>query len=122
MTQFQILTAILSFWALLSMGTAIVGLYRPRSDKWRSFWFMSGMWGLIDGAIVVYAMIDNPPTDEALKGILKINLALDVCYLAAGIVLATRPKPHLKGFGLAILIQGLFLLALDAAIYFRIGG
>jgi len=122
MTAFQSLSTILLFWTLLSMGAAIVGLYRPRSDLWRGFWFMNGMWGAIDGAIVLFGSLGSPPTDESLANILRINLGLDVAYLVVGLVLAIRPKPIPKGFGLAILVQGSFLLLLDAAFYFKVSG
>jgi hypothetical protein len=52
---------------------------------------------------------------DFLRNVLLINSGLDLAYITAGIVLATRQKPLLKGFGAAVLIQGVFLLLFDLA-------
>lgn len=117
MTPFQFLGVALILWALLSLGTAVVGLYARPNDRWRGFWFMSGLWGLIDGGIAWFGLVTEPPTVPELAFLLKVNLGLDVAYLLSGVVLVTRKTPVLKGFGAAILFQGLFLMGLDAAVW-----
>jgi len=117
MTPFQLLGAALVLWALLSLGTAVVGLYARPNDRWRGFWFMSGLWGLIDGGIAWFGLVTEPPTTAELIFLLKVNSGLDVAYLVTGGVLLALPKPVLKGFGSAILLHGLFLLALDVAVW-----
>ena len=117
MTPFQFLGVALILWALLSLGTAVVGLYAKPNDRWRGFWFMSGLWGLIDGGIAWFGLVTEPPTVPELAFLLKVNLGLDVAYLTTGVILATRTTPVLKGFGTAILFQGLFLMGLDAAVW-----
>ncbi len=57
-------------------------------------------------------MRDPVPPGE-LGRLLLINAGLDVGYLLAGTVLYTRTRPLLRGFGMAILMHGLFLLVLD---------
>ena len=47
------------------------------------------------------------------KASLPMDIGLDVGYIVAGIVLATRSQPLLKGFGWAVVVQGLFLLIFD---------
>ena len=49
----------LRFWSLLSLGTATIGLYACSAEFWRSFWFMSGLWGLIDGGIALFALLSS---------------------------------------------------------------
>jgi hypothetical protein len=117
MTPFQFLGAALILWALLSLGTATVGLYLRPNDRWRGFWFMSGLWGLIDGAIAWFGLVTEPPTTQELAFLLKVNGGLDVAYLIVGAALWTRATPLLRGFGQAVVAQGLFLLILDASVF-----
>ncbi|MSR51137.1 MAG: hypothetical protein EXS07_13950 [Gemmataceae bacterium] len=115
------LTVGLIAWAFFSLGAAVVGLYFPPKkdcECWRAFWFMNGIWGLIDGIIGWANLISAPPTIEFLQKVLAINSGLDLLYIITGLVLLTRAKPVLKGFGFAILLQGLFLLIFDAIFLF----
>ena len=110
------LTIGLIAWAVLSMGVAVAGLYFPakaNTDCWRGFWFMNAIWGLIDGLIGWANLLTGPVEMEFLRKILMVNSGLDLAYITTGIILATRQKPLLKGFGWAVLIQGLFLLIFD---------
>jgi hypothetical protein len=109
----------LIFWSLLSLGTAVVGLYGRPGEVWRSFWFMSGLWGLIDGGIGWFAMLQEGQPPAALLPILRFNAGLDVFYLLVAAWLVTRPKPVPRGFGLAVLIQGAFLLCFDGYFWYR---
>ena len=110
------LTIGLIAWAFLSMGAAVAGLYFPakaNTDCWRGFWFMNAIWGLIDGLIGWANLLTGPVEMEFLRKILMVNSGLDLAYITTGVILATRQKPLLKGFGWAVLIQGLFLLIFD---------
>jgi hypothetical protein len=110
------LTIGLIAWAFLSMGAAIAGLYFPakaNTECWRGFWFMNAIWGLIDGLIGWANLLTGPVEMEFLRKILMVNSGLDLAYITTGVILATRQKPLLKGFGWAVLIQGLFLLIFD---------
>jgi hypothetical protein len=103
------------------LGAAVAGLYFPPKkdcECWRAFWFMNGIWGLIDGIIGWANLITNPATIGFLRNVLAINTGLDFVYILVGLILLTRAKPVLKGFGFAILIQGLFLLIFDAIFLF----
>ncbi len=113
------LIAGLLLWSLASLGTAAVGLYLQSKEIWRSFWFMSAMWGLIDGGLAWSAMIRTPPTPASLAPVLRFNAGLDVLYLVAAGWLLSRKTPRLKGFGLAVLVQGGFLLAFDLYFWWK---
>jgi len=110
------LTIGLIAWAFLSMGAAVAGLYFPtraNPECWRGFWFMNAIWGLIDGLIGWANLLTGPVEIDFRRRVLTINSGLDLAYITTGIILATRQKPLLKGFGWAILLQGLFLLVFD---------
>ena len=86
------LTIGLIAWALMSLGTAVAGLYfQPgkNAECWRGFWFMNGIWGLIDGAIGWANLITGPVEMDFLRMVLAINSGLDLAYIATGIILAT---------------------------------
>jgi hypothetical protein len=108
-------------WTLLSLGAGLLGLNATSHPRWRAFWFMTGLWGWIDGAIVLYALVAEPLPLETLRSVLWFNAGLDVCYIVTGAALISRPSDRWRGFGGAIIIQGLFLLALDVTMASRIG-
>lgn len=103
----------LLLWSLLSLGSTSFGLYARPGEFWRSFWFMSGTWGLIDGLIAWFALQGGPQTPDKILPFLRFNTGLDVLYLVVGGVLLSFKKPMLRGFGLGVLVQGLFLLIFD---------
>ncbi len=110
------LTTGLLAWAFIALGASIAGLYwlpSAHTQFWRGFWFMNGIWGLIDGIIGWANLLTRTVDPDFLRQILSINSGLDVGYIVAGIVLATRSQPLLKGFGWAVVVQGLFLLIFD---------
>ncbi len=80
---------------------------------------MSGLWGLIDGAIAWFSLVQGPQPSGELMPILQINAGLDVIYVLTALFLLTRKKPALRGFGLAVLVQGAFLLILDGYFWWR---
>lgn len=74
---------------------------------------MTGVWALVNAAIAYVGWLGAEPDLANLRRLLWINAGLDVLYVAVGLGLWMRPRPMLKGFGLAIAIQGLFLLFFD---------
>ena len=109
----------LTGWALAWLTAAAVGLFARPGDYWRGFWFMSALWAAIDGAIAWSGLLGPPLAPAALAPILLVNIALGAGYLIAAAVLLTRAKPLLKGFGLAVLVQGLYLVIQDSYFYLR---
>ncbi|MEM1423407.1 MAG: hypothetical protein AAGH64_05320 [Planctomycetota bacterium] len=106
--------SVLLGWSVLWCAAAILALWLTDGrTATRGFFFMSGLWACVNAGIVAFSLV-NPPDDSAeLARLLLINAALDVGYLAIGLVMLTRKKPVLKGFGAAIILQGLFLLVFD---------
>jgi len=115
---FPWIVRILLAWSLVSLGTSVVGLYARPRELYRGFWFMSGLWGLIDGVIGLAGLFQKPIPADELQSILGMNALLDIFYLITGFVLMTRSNPVLKGFGIAILVQGVFLSCFDVTFYF----
>ena len=107
------LTRVLGRWAAASVLVGTPLLLRPRT---RRFGRQTVAWGVVDGAIAYVGSrrrTAKGPTDPArLCRILLLNAGLDVGYCAAGAWLVRRTR--WRGDGLAVLVQGTFLLVLDA--------
>ncbi|RIH78761.1 hypothetical protein Mhypo_01454 [Meiothermus hypogaeus] len=103
----------LMLWALVCLGGAIFGLWRTRHGFWRPFWFMTGVWALVNAAIAYGGWLGAEPNPASLRQLLWINAGLDTLYVTLGLILRKRQEPIYKGFGLAIILQGLFLLGFD---------
>jgi hypothetical protein len=93
--------------------------FKPR-DLARGFWLMFGLWGLLDGLIVWPSLLQEPMAPDELRWVLGINLLLQFVYLPTGILLATRTKELVKGFGWGVLAAAIPLAAIDAVFYLRL--
>ena len=106
------LTRVLGGWAAASVALG-AALSVPPST--RGFGRQTAAWGAVDGAIAwagARKRRTNGPTDPTrLRRVLLVNAGLDVGYLAAG-AWAVRDG-RWRGDGLAVLVQGAFLLVLD---------
>ena len=131
------ITTLLTAWAVGSIvkGTAIALLGKRTGRKqWVRFGRQSAMWGAVDALIAGAGALSRSRRGELtqeqvdfeatkLRVMLLLNAAADVLYVAGGAHIAFHAKPGPpektsfrmgRGDGLAILIQGAFLLALDA--------
>ena len=118
MVQQQLVGSLFAL-ALVSLGAAVLGLYARPREFFRGFWFMCGIWGVIDGAVAWSSFVQEPMPLDELRGILAINLALQAIYLPLGALMATRKPPLLRGFGWAILLQAVALGAIDAVFFLK---
>lgn len=131
------ITALLSVWAAGSVikGTAIALLgERLGRKQWVRFGRQTALWGAVDGLIAGAGALSRSRRGELtqdqvdfeatkLRVMLLLNAAADVVYIAGGAHIAVHAKPGPpertslrmgRGDGIAIVIQGAFLLALDA--------
>jgi hypothetical protein len=108
----QVSTRLL-LWSLPWAGAGVLGLWLSQGDWQKGFWGMSGAWAVINGGIALAGLIGAEPMLTDLRTILFVNAGLDVLYMAAGIYLMNRSEATWQGAGLAVLIQGGFLLAFD---------
>ncbi|MEM6910546.1 MAG: hypothetical protein AAF555_03095 [Verrucomicrobiota bacterium] len=109
---------VLLSWSALSAGLAIWRLWLgkgegDRAEFWSGFWLMNGLWACLNILIVAAGLPSPPRTLEEVQSILSLNLWLDLGYLVVGLLLLTRKTRRVAGLGLAILIQGGFLLVFD---------
>lgn len=108
-------------WAL---GSVVAGALLSADPRTRGFGRQTAAWGAVDGAIALVgarrqaAGRTTPP--DRLRRVLLVNAGLDVGYLAAGAWLARRPR--WRGDGAAVVVQGAFLLWLDASRARRLAG
>ena len=127
------ITTLLSVWAAGSVlkGGAIALLgKRTGREQWMRFGRQTAMWGAVDALIAGAGALSRSRRGEMtqaevdaearkLRRLLLINAAADVVYIAGGAHIAVRAGRSGTSFrmgrgdGIAILIQGAFLLALD---------
>lgn len=128
------ITTLLSVWAAGSVtkGGAIALLGKGTGRRqWLTFGRQTAMWGAVDALIAGVGAFTRSRRGELtpeevdaearkLRRLLLINAAADVVYIAGGAHIAVRAGKDgtslrmTRGDGLAIIIQGAFLLALDA--------
>ncbi len=127
--DFQIkLTERLFLWGSLSI-IAGVTLFLLGNGFWKGFGIQCFVWGFIDLIIAVFGMINAirkrkvTYTEEKLleeskrlRGILLINVALDILYVSIGLILTIIIKSGASGWhghGEGIILQGGFLFLFD---------
>ena len=108
------LTRTLGAWGAASV---VVGAALSASPRTRAFGRQTAAWGAVDGLIALVGArrrAARGPTDPArLRRVLLVNAGLDVGYVLAGLHLVFRTR-RWRGDGLAVAVQGLALLVLDA--------
>ena len=111
------LTRVLACWAAASV---VAGAALSLDRRTRGFGRQTAAWGAVDGAIA-YAGVRGrrrrgPTSPARLRRVLLVNAGLDVGYLAAGLAVLRSPAARARGWrgdGLAVVVQGGFLLLLD---------
>jgi hypothetical protein len=116
-------------WGLASVVTGL-GLAAGTGDpRRRSFGLQTAGWGAVDLAIAVvglrlqdrrmrrlpdaYAAAAQERERITLRRVLLVNAAADLGYIALGTALARDSRDRVSGAGVAIVVQGVFLLAHD---------
>ena len=115
----QDVVRVLGRWAV---GSVVAGALLSVDPRTRGFGRQTAAWGAVDGAIALVGarrQAAGRTTGAArLRRVLLVNAWLDVGYVAAGAVLARRPR--WRGDGAAVVVQGAFLLWLDATAAWRL--
>ena len=128
------ITTLLGVWAAGSVikggAIALMGK-RTGRRQWLTFGRQTAMWGAVDALIAGAGAVSRSRRGELtqeqvdaearkLRNLLLINAVADVVYIAGGAHIAYHAGRDgtsfrmTRGDGLAIIIQGAFLLALDA--------
>jgi hypothetical protein len=117
-------------WGLVSV-IAGVALAATTRDPWRrSFALQTAGWGAVDLGIAAlssrlqdrrmrklpdaYAPAALEAERAKLRRVLLVNAGADVGYVALGVGLARDARPRVAGTGVAIVLQGAFLLVHDS--------
>ncbi|MEY4169865.1 MAG: hypothetical protein RLZ94_938 [Actinomycetota bacterium] len=128
------ISTLLTVWGVGSVVKGgVIALLGKRTGRrqWMTFGRQTAMWGVVDALIAGAGTLSRSRRGELtqeqvdaearkLRTLLLINAAADVVYIAGGAHIAVRAGREgtsfrmTRGDGLAILIQGAFLLALDA--------
>lgn len=115
----QDVVRVLGRWAA---GSVLVGGVLAADPRTRGFGRQTAAWGAGDGAIALVGarrQAAGRTTDVArLRRVLLVNAWLDVGYVTAGLALL---RTRWRGDGLAVVVQGAFLLWLDATAARRLG-
>ena len=128
------LTVLLAGWAAgsVAIGSALVIVgHRAQHEQLLRFGRQTIAWGAVDGVIAGVGALSRRRRGEvsaeeiarkaqSLRRLLLVNAVADVGYLVAGTTLLVRGRGGQvtarmgAADGLAIIVQGAFLLALDA--------
>lgn len=111
-------------WCTLWAIACGITLIRSRIDTPRrtAFWGMTMLWIGIDLGILAWAAVAPVEDPQQFRNLLLVNGGLDVVYIAVGLILLLRRGDLPRGFGMAILIQGGFLLLLDFGWWLALSG
>jgi hypothetical protein len=123
-------------WAILNIGTGFA-LASATSGEAKYFWDMNAYWNFINLGLATlgYARVvrakkqvdfaDNYEAQQAIEKLYVFNMGLDLAYITGGFYLIERGQTQQSqdsqnrymGYGKSIILQGSFLLFMDACIY-----
>ncbi len=122
--------AILLGWGVANVG---IGLFRRKLNNQarRYFWQMNLAWGAVDALIAGLTLralatdYTRFATDRAFQAtqvkVIGFNIFLDVLYVLGGLALlkvnVKKRSARRQGYGRSIVVQGGFLLVLDAVLF-----
>ncbi|RYG43263.1 hypothetical protein EON79_17330 [bacterium] len=109
----------LKIWSGLSL---VAGIALMIGDRRSGFAAMTLGWAVINLMIVWASGRGAPPTDvEAFRRFLGLNLVLNCVWIGIGMAMArNRGNPWVGQAGLAMIVQGAVLQALDLFLYVRV--
>lgn len=96
--------------------SVVVGLALRRTP----FGVMTAAWGAVNLLIALASLRGGPP-GAGFRPFLAFNLGLNLGYVGVGIAMAVLAGDRLnvRGFGQAIVVQGLILLLLDGTLWLQ---
>lgn len=120
--------SVLLVWGLLNISSGWY-FYRKTELQKKYFWLMSAGWGVVNVILAAATILTinlknitvaSPDYAASQIGILKFNVFLDLIYILVGAVLAKAGKDgaQKRGFGWAIMLQGVFLLVFDCSLVY----
>ncbi|MCP3136673.1 DUF6992 family protein [Pyxidicoccus xibeiensis] len=130
----RVAMGVLFGWAVLNIGTGVAGHFATEGEK-RAFFQANAAWNVVNLAIAGFGYHGQATAEPAtwdlarslaegqkMEKLLLLNTGLDVGYLAFGAFLWERglrkDSERLRGWGKSLLVQGGFLFAFDAVLWF----
>ncbi|HEV2355197.1 MAG TPA: hypothetical protein VGR89_13195, partial [Puia sp.] len=128
---------VLGGWAVANIATGFV-IAGNSSGERKYGWQMDAYWNFVNLGLAgmgyiralgesrkLFSLPGNYDAQNALEKIYAFNLGLDAGYIAAGLYLRERglnsmnikTSAQLRGYGTSIIVQGGFLMLMDAAMY-----
>lgn len=131
--------SILLGWSILNLLGGGLGAVAARPISWRVFLGANAAWNIVNLAIALAGYFSAKAYEPgSLEGvaflrevvffqkILLVNVGLDAGYIAAGVLTVLwgrdRDDPWRLSIGLALVLQGLFLLVFDIALSSMVNG
>jgi hypothetical protein len=125
---------VLGSWAIANIGVGAAGWANSKGGSNKYFYQMNTIWGAanLGAALLGYTNArknssktlspsENLKAQQKIEKIFLINGGLDLAYIGTGIFLKHRGNgrnsDQLKGYGSAIITQGIFLLLFDGTMY-----
>jgi hypothetical protein len=125
---------VLGSWGLVNLGVGVAGWAGSKEGRSKYFYQMTTLWGAVNTGVAALglagikrnqkARLDKAGSLKAQQIIEKtflINGGIDFVYIGAGIYLNSRGNKRddvkQKGYGSAVIMQGVFLLLFDATMY-----
>jgi hypothetical protein len=127
----------LGTWALVNIGSGFI-IASGTSGEPKYFWLMNSYWNFINLGLAIPGYIgalraastrigfaENIRSQLAIEKLYVFNAGLDLAYIAGGLYLGERGKTEkdlvtsqqYNGYGNSIVLQGAFLLVMDAVMY-----
>jgi hypothetical protein len=128
---------VLGSWAVTNICTGLI-IAGKTSGETKYAWQMNGYWngfnlglavlaymGIRQAASRHFGFADNYKAQHSIEKLYVLNGGLDLAYIAGGFYIAERGRSEsdlekrskLKGYGNSIVIQGCFLLVMDAIVF-----
>ena len=125
---------VLGSWAVVNIGAGAAGWASSKGGSNKYFYQMNTIWGAanLGAALLGYIGTKNNTgkqltaaeclkAQQKIEKIFLINGGLDLAYIGTGIFLKhrgdNRNSAQLRGYGSAIIVQGVFLLLFDGTMY-----
>ncbi|WP_157740824.1 DUF6992 family protein [Mucilaginibacter xinganensis] len=125
---------VLGSWAVANIGVGAAGWANSKGGTNKYFYQMTTIWGAanLGAALLGYTGTRNNGNQSSraadvlkaqkkIEKIFLINGGLDIAYIGTGIYLThrgnSRNSDQLKGYGPAVIAQGVFLLLFDGTMY-----
>jgi hypothetical protein len=126
----------LGSWAAVNIVSGFI-VAGQTSGEAKYFWKMNAYWNLVNGGLAImgylgarkamakkFGFSENESAQLSMEKLYAFNFGLDLAYIATGFFLREKgnnttnlkSKDQLRGYGTSIVVQGGFLLIMDAIV------